>query len=386
MPFVLISLSAYISSLTNVIQGSTIFYLPVATGLVLIYWWGPRVLPSMYLNAMMFCGYYDLGIPIYYPLYALPETIFVFLSWFFFMKLLGGKPWFPDNRSVLQFLGFGLFIPLIVHNFLLEYLFVATGEVSPDQFWNLFTLNYLGDFLSIFGLSLPILYFFTGHMGKRGLAFSFDAADSRLLRLQTKFKSQKNIFEVSIGVLGVIAAFSYLEFADYWFLYGILSLAVAMRFGFIITILFNSFILILTYLLPSLLDFENLSQVILSNEGPKLQIGYLILFVFSTIAARVLSDATSLEMKLIQNNHELSQTNRELDKFVYSVSHDLSAPLKSIKGLVAISRLEDDPEKKMRFISTILKSVLINSRTSSRKFLTIRAMSDRPLLLKQSTS
>lgn len=40
-------------------------------------------------------------------------------------------------------------------------------------------------------------------------------------------------------------------------------------------------------------------------------------------------------------NAELSQRNSELDRFVYSASHDLSAPLKSILGLITIAKLEN---------------------------------------------
>ena len=35
--------------------------------------------------------------------------------------------------------------------------------------------------------------------------------------------------------------------------------------------------------------------------------------------------------------------NKELDKFVYSASHDLRSPITSLKGLVEILKLEDDP-------------------------------------------
>lgn len=45
--------------------------------------------------------------------------------------------------------------------------------------------------------------------------------------------------------------------------------------------------------------------------------------------------------KLIEaQNRELLKANEELDRFVYSASHDLKAPLSSIKGLVSLMELE----------------------------------------------
>jgi signal transduction histidine kinase len=46
------------------------------------------------------------------------------------------------------------------------------------------------------------------------------------------------------------------------------------------------------------------------------------------------------EDKLIGNNNELQKTNFELDRFVYSVSHDLRSPLTSVLGL--LSFIEED--------------------------------------------
>ncbi|WP_309640818.1 PAS domain S-box protein [Flavobacterium sp.] len=49
------------------------------------------------------------------------------------------------------------------------------------------------------------------------------------------------------------------------------------------------------------------------------------------------------EDKLISNNDELKKTNFELDRFVYSVSHDLRSPLTSVLGLLAF--IEEDTEE-----------------------------------------
>ena len=48
-----------------------------------------------------------------------------------------------------------------------------------------------------------------------------------------------------------------------------------------------------------------------------------------------------LEDRVKQRTSELVKANQELDSFVYSASHDLSAPLKSILGLIHITKLEN---------------------------------------------
>lgn len=54
-----------------------------------------------------------------------------------------------------------------------------------------------------------------------------------------------------------------------------------------------------------------------------------------------------LEQKVIERTSSLEKTNEELDRFVYSVSHDIKAPLASVLGLVNLIRLspEEDLER-----------------------------------------
>jgi signal transduction histidine kinase len=49
------------------------------------------------------------------------------------------------------------------------------------------------------------------------------------------------------------------------------------------------------------------------------------------------------DMQLVQNNKLLMKTNNELDRFVYSTSHDLRAPLTSLLGLINI--IDDSKDK-----------------------------------------
>jgi len=54
---------------------------------------------------------------------------------------------------------------------------------------------------------------------------------------------------------------------------------------------------------------------------------------------------------------ELQQANKELDKFVYGVSHDLRAPLKSMAGIIQITEDESDDEMVRHHMKLLKESV-----------------------------
>ncbi|MCE7063657.1 hybrid sensor histidine kinase/response regulator [Dyadobacter sp. CY326] len=60
---------------------------------------------------------------------------------------------------------------------------------------------------------------------------------------------------------------------------------------------------------------------------------------------------------LQQRNIELQKANEELDKFVYSASHDLRAPLMSVLGIVNLALLEDDIKSQNEYLELIRQSV-----------------------------
>jgi signal transduction histidine kinase len=60
---------------------------------------------------------------------------------------------------------------------------------------------------------------------------------------------------------------------------------------------------------------------------------------------------------LVQANSELSKINKELDSFVYSVSHNLKGPLSSILGVVNLMRIEKDQAAFPEYMDMIEQSV-----------------------------
>lgn len=63
-------------------------------------------------------------------------------------------------------------------------------------------------------------------------------------------------------------------------------------------------------------------------------------------------------VKLVQNTDLLMKTNTELDRFVYSTSHDLRAPLSSVMGLINITEKSREPEEVTRYLGMMRDRVL----------------------------
>jgi signal transduction histidine kinase len=134
-------------------------------------------------------------------------------------------------------------------------------------------------------------------------------------------------------------------------------LFVAIRFGFGPALITNFFILMITYIFPKLISGFGKNAVGDYNDVSNIFLGANLLFAFAAILGRLISDMKQSEANLIRKNAELKQANKELDRFVYSVSHDLSAPLKSILGLVNISRLDKNGNSQPDYLNRIEKSV-----------------------------
>jgi two-component system, sensor histidine kinase len=362
LPFPIFFLGTQLSLLAKVMTGSSLFYLPLAFAIVLIYWWGPRILISFYLNAVVGCAFWDLNKIEFWPIYALPETLFAFLSWLLFIRFKNGKPWLPNIQELLYFLIAGLIIPLVIYKFFLETVFIISGESAIDHYWNLLVATSFGDFTSLLVFATPLLFFASRWMSIKKL---FNAENS----IPEWFTSQEltskgRVAEVIILAIVVFVMNKFLSFEEYWFLYGVLSLFTAIRFGFGITLLFSSYVLLLTYLIPAVLNPEFANEIITTKQIFRIQLGTSLLYVFSIITARVMSDMKATRLALrIQNkrfeetNLALEQANNELDNFVYSASHDLSAPLKSIRGLINISRSTEDADTQMAYLTLMEKSV-----------------------------
>jgi len=74
----------------------------------------------------------------------------------------------------------------------------------------------------------------------------------------------------------------------------------------------------------------------------------------------VLSDITEtkkVENSLRLNNRQLQKTNEELDRFVYSTSHELRSPLMSVLGLINLMETDENPDEQKQYLNMIRDTV-----------------------------
>lgn len=76
-----------------------------------------------------------------------------------------------------------------------------------------------------------------------------------------------------------------------------------------------------------------------------------------TIYSRDITQQKKTEDILKEQNEELTKINSELDRFVYSASHDLRAPLMSVKGLLNMIKVDTEKGNTEKYLELIEKSV-----------------------------
>lgn len=83
----------------------------------------------------------------------------------------------------------------------------------------------------------------------------------------------------------------------------------------------------------------------LINFTVALTVSVLIVYFLINLNHHAEKSLRENESRLMQLTEELKQSNAELDRFVYSVSHDLRAPLSSVVGLVGLAEMAEHPEE-----------------------------------------
>lgn len=331
-------------------NNSLLLYLPSAFAVVLIQWFGPRILVISYLNGILTLFLWSApGDWLRYLLIATHEPLVCFLSWLLGRRFIDTEKGFSATRVFVQFTLLGIAVPGLANCFYTYHYSFINGDLSKVL------LLWLADFITMFSIAVPVLHFLTPSLSDHGLV----SLRSHERDLSPVRRSLRNLL---LMCLFFLALNFLIDFSEYWFVYGICAVIVAVRRGFEAALLTNLILFSLSYLFPMVFLTNNFTipQPLLLS----VHLGMITMFFVSALIGRAISDFRKKEAELTLQkkqletaNDLLNKTNSELDRFVYSVSHDISAPLKSIKGLVALSRLDKDPAVTELYLGKIEASV-----------------------------
>ena len=348
--FILLQLSSEYSIFFLYTPGTADVYLTFSVGIILIYWLGPRVLILAYLNALIDCYFWGHEILFSWPIFALPETLFFFLSWYLFIIRAKGKYWLPDLNNVIKFLVLGIAIPLTIYMFVLKFFLILFKELDAAEFWSSLLGSWMGDFMPTIIITLPILYYFSKRVAR------WLTKDNAMMGPVVIQKPKYLFLELFLVFTIVVILSISLDFDKYWYLFGLMSLIISVRNGFGATSLVNFFILFVIYLFPASIYKQTTNLYFNQSELLEIYLGINLLSLFSIISGRVISDYRQIQKTIQLQMNKVEKINTELDSFVYSVSHDLIAPLKSIKGLTNLMRADRDSKNNVDYINRIEES------------------------------
>ena len=174
LPLPLLHLGTWMSLSTQFVSGAALWYLPFALGLAFILWWGPRVLPALYLNALFSIPLWGLDWR-WAPLYALPETLCIGLAWLL-LKQRRCDAQLPDVRSLLAFILLGTLLPALLVGLWVQGNLQLSGQLASEQWRQTALTLWLADSLTVLGTSLPLLVLATPWLRRRGWALAAPGA------------------------------------------------------------------------------------------------------------------------------------------------------------------------------------------------------------------
>lgn len=185
--------------------------------------------------------------------------------------------------------------------------------------------------------SMPVLSLFLIRLAKFKIAKIILLVAANLVvfwsALTDPFETGVFLFFIPVG----IGSFTILTFDDH-------------KTGFVLTI-FTAVLFLLAYfgdiqVYPTTRPAEVYIRIsFVFNYFISLTISVLAVYFLMTLNKQSESELIQKEIFAQQKNEELHKANEALDRFVYSVSHDLRSPLSSILGLINLANLTKDPEE-----------------------------------------
>ncbi len=316
LPLPLLHLATWCSLSTQFTVGMALWYLPFALGLVFTYWWGPRVLLAIYINATVSAPLWGLDWQ-WGPLFGLPETLGAATGWW----LLRGRQFdiaLPDLSHLIRYLLLGLLVPVTVLALLVQGALFLTGH-PPKSEWALDSLSmWLADSFSTLVIATPMLSYLTIYLRRRGwLAPAAGQPDSRVEELAEPLRRLPPWWLLVGLLVGLPLLLNMLPVQMTLPILGVVMLSLAMLWGYPGALCGA----VLSSLVVLAMPLVSQSAVVpLGSPLNELHLSVLLLMVATLLIGRSLSDLRLALSRSAQMQQQLALANLALEASPLGIS------------------------------------------------------------------
>ena len=308
LPLPLLHIATWSSLATQFTDGAALWYLPFALALVLVLWWGPRVLLAVYLNALLCVPLWGLDWR-WAPLYALPETLGVTLAWLL-LRLRPFDPALPDLSHLLRLMLLGVLLPAIPMSIGVQGNLWLTGHIPLSMLPSGSMTLWLADSLTALALAIPLLVYLTPwlrrHGWLRGRALAGSEQVPQVLRQLPPWPLLLLLLLGLPWLLGVLPLILNLP------LLGVMMLGLALVWGFAGGVCGAILSVLMVLILPLLRGLGD-TEAWLDPQRLELHFSVLLFMLAALLVGRSLSDLRQALARSAHMQQQLALANLALE-------------------------------------------------------------------------